>query len=122
MPDARFSSRTIASRIIPGVLLCGFAYCGTLASDAPPAPAPEAVYRIASATQRLEVRDAESVLVQFPEWLTRVRSCDSNVIRITAVKPDCLRITRLTEGRTTLVAYDRQKREYSVELSLVTSH
>ena len=121
MPDTRFSSRTCASRILPTVLLCGFAYCGTLASDAPPAPAPEAIYRIEAATQRLEVRDANSVLVQFPEWLTRVQSGDSSVIRITAVRPDCLRVVRLTEGRTTLTALDRQQREYSVELSLVTS-
>lgn len=122
MPDTRFfSSRTSASRILPAVLLCGFAYCGTLASDATPAVAPEAIYRIEAATQRLEVRDADAVLVQFPEWLTRVRSGDANVIRITAVRPDCLRVTRLAEGRTTLTALDRQQREYSVELSLVTS-
>ena len=122
MLDARISSRTSASRILPAVLLCGFAYCGTLASDAPSAPAPEAIYRIEAATRRLEVRDAVSVLVQFPEWLTRVRTGDSSVIRITAVRPNCLRVVRLSEGRTTLTALDRKQREYSVELSLVTSH
>ena len=122
MPDTRFSSRTSVSRILPAVLLCGFAYCGTLASEAPLAPVPEAIYRVEATTQRLEVRDADSVLVQFPEWLTRVRSGDSSVIRLTAVRPDCLRVVRLTEGRTTLTALDRKQREYSVELSLVTSH
>ena len=122
MPDTRFSSRTSVSRILPAVLLCGFAYCGTLASDAPPAAAPEAIYRVEATTQRLEVRDADSVLIQFPDWLTRVRSGDSSVIRLTAVRPDCLRVVRLTEGRTTLTALDRKQREYSVELSLVTSH
>ena len=121
MPDTRFSSRTSVSRILPAVLLCGFAYCGTLASEAPLAAAPEAIYRVEATTQRLEVRDAGSVLVQFPDWLTRVRSGDSSVIRITAVRPDCLRVVRLTEGRTTLTALDRQQREYSIELSLVTS-
>ncbi|MBC8116154.1 MAG: pilus assembly protein N-terminal domain-containing protein [Candidatus Saccharimonas sp.] len=121
MPDARNSSRTSASRILPAVLLCGFAYYGTRASDTPPTPVPETLYKIGATTQRLEVRDSDSVLVQFPEWLTRVRSGDSSVIRVTAVRPDCLRITRLTEGRTTLTALDRQQREYSVELSLVTT-
>ena len=121
MPDARSSSRTSASRILPVVLLCGFAYCGALASDAPSTPTPEAIYRIEAETQRPEVRDADSVLVQFPDWLTRVRSGNSSVIRITAVRPDCLRIVRLTEGRTTLTALDRQQREYSIQLSLVTS-
>lgn len=122
MPDTRKSSRTCASRILPTVLLCGFAYCGTLASDAPPTPDTPTLYKIEATTQRLEIRDADSVLVQFPEWLTRVRSGDARVIRVTAVRPDCLRVTRLTEGRTTLTALDRQQREYSVELSLVTSH
>ncbi len=122
MPDTRISSRTSLSRILPAVLLCGFSYCGTLASETPAAPVSEAVYRIEAATRRLEVRDADSVLVQFPDWLTRVRSGDSSVIRIGAVRPDCLRVVRLTEGRTTLTALDRQQREYSVELSLVRSH
>lgn len=121
MPDTRVSSRTSASRFLPAVLLCGFAYCGTLASEMPPAPVPEAVHRIEAATRRLEVRDADSVLVQFPDWLTRVQSGDSSVIRLTAVRPDCVRVVRLTEGRTTLTALDRQHREYSVELSLVTT-
>lgn len=121
MTDTRISSRTSTSRILPAVLLCGFAYSGTLASDAQPVRTPEPIYRIEAATQQLEVRDAASVLVQFPEWLTRVRSGDSSVIRITAVRPDCLRVVRLSEGRTTLTALDRQQREYSIELSLVTS-
>ena len=122
MPDARISSRTCASRILPTVLLCGFAYYGTLASDRPPTPVPERLYQIGAATQRLEVCDSDSALLQFPEWLTRVRSGDARVIRVTAVRPDCLRVTRLAEGRTTLTALDRQQREYSVELSLVRSH
>ncbi len=121
MPDARLSSRTSASRILSAVLLCGFAYYGTLASDAPPSPAPETVHRVGAATQRFEIRDADSVLVQFPEWLTRVRSGDADVIRVTAVRPDCLRITRLADGRTTLTALDRRQREYTVDLSLVTT-
>lgn len=120
MPDARFSSRTSARRILPTVLLCGFVCCGTLASETPPTPKPERLYQIEAATRRLDVRDADSVLVQFPDWLTRVRSADATVIRVTAVRPDCLRITRLAEGRTTLTALDRQQREYSVELSLAT--
>lgn len=120
MPDLRKSSRTGAHRILPTVLLCGFAYCGTLASQTPPTSKPERLYQIEAATQRLDVRDADSVLVQFPDWLTRVRSADSSVIRVTAVRPDCLRITRLTEGRTLLTALDRQQREYSVELTLKT--
>ena len=121
MPDTRISSRTSARRILPTVLLCGFAYCGTRASDAPPTPPPETVHHIGATTQRLEVRDSDSVLVQYPEWLTRVRSSDASVIRVTVVRPDCLRVTRLAEGRTTLTALDRQQREYSVELSLVTT-
>jgi len=116
------SSRTSARRILPTVLLCGFAYYGTLASDAPPtAASTEPLYIIGAAQQRLEVRDAHSVLVQFPEWLTQVRSGDASVIRVTAVRPDCLRVVRKAEGRTTLNALDRQQREYLVELSLVTT-
>ena len=122
MPDTRIFSLTSAHRFLPTVLLCGFAYCGTLASETPTTPKPERLYQIETAVQRLDVRDADSVLVQFPDWLTRVRSADSNVIRVTVVRPDCLRITRLAEGRTTLTALDRQQREYSVELSLVAAH
>jgi Flp pilus assembly secretin CpaC len=119
MQDTRISSRNSARWIFPTALLCGFAYCGWLASAA--SPAPEMVYQIGAATHRLEVRDLESVLIQFPEWLTRVRSSDASMVRVTAVGPDCLRVTRLAEGRTTLTAVDRQKREYSVELSLMTT-
>lgn len=104
------------------VLLCGSVYCGTQAADTPPSPASETVYQVGAATRRLDVRDSDSVLVQFPEWLTRVRSGNADMVRVTAVRPDCLRITRLAAGRTTLTAVDRQQREYSVELSLPATH
>ena len=121
MPDKRKPSRTCVRRIIPTVLLCGFAYCGTRAADKLPHPEPEQLHQIGSDTQRLEIGDSDSVLIQFPEWLTRVRSGDARVIRVTAVRPDCLRVTRLTAGRTTLTALDRRQREYAVELSLGTT-
>jgi Flp pilus assembly secretin CpaC len=117
MPETRTLRRTGARRILPTVLLCGFAYCGTVASETPPTPPSERLVQIGATTQRLDVGDADSVLVQFPDWLTRVRSTDASVVRVTAVRPDRLRITRLAEGRTTLTALDRQQREYSVELS-----
>ena len=121
MSDTKKLSRTSTHRVLPTVLLCGFAFCGALASETTTTPRPEQLYQIVAATQRLDVPDADSVLVQFPDWLTRVRSGDPNVIRVTAVRPDCLMITRLAEGRTTLTALDRQQREYTVELSLAAT-
>lgn len=110
------SSRTIARRVLSTVVLCGFVHCAAIASDAPSGSATDSVHTVPANTRRLEVRAAESLLVQFPDWLTRVRSRDSNVIRVTAVRPDCLRVTRVSEGTARLLAVDRHEREYSVEL------
>ena len=116
MPNRITLSRTIASRILSTVVLCGFVHCAAIASDAPSGSATDSVHTVPANTRRLEVRAAESLLVQFPDWLTRVRSSDSKVVRVTAVRPDCLRVTRLSEGTARLLAVDRHEREYSVEL------
>ncbi len=110
------SSRTIARRVLSTVVLCGFVHCAAIASDGPARSAADSVHTVPANTRRLEVRAAESLLVCFPDWLTRVQSCDSKVVRVTAVSPDCLRITRLSEGTARLRAVDRHEREYSVEL------
>lgn len=119
MVDRQQFSRTGATRNFLTVLLCGFAYCGSLAADKSAIPAAERVLQMTGTTQRLELGEADAVLIQFPEWLTQVRSTDAGVVRVTAVKPNCLRVTRLASGRTTMTARDRQEREYTVELSAV---
>lgn len=119
MQTKKTPSRASVSWILPTVLLCGFAYCGTFAADA---KSSSAVHKVAHSVQKLELKDTDSVLVQFPDWLTRVQSGNADLIRITAIKPDCVRVTCLGDGQTTLKAVDRQQREYSVELSLVTTN
>ncbi len=120
MPTMRLTSRAIAGRMLPTVLLCGFVYCGTFAADPPP-DATEKVHRIDATVRQLEVRDAASCLLEYPEWLTRVESFDPQLVSVTAVKPNRLRITRRANGKTLVKATDRQKAEYTIELTMVSS-
>lgn len=121
MPLDLIRRRTAIRRAMPTVLLCGFAFCGALATDVVPLPAPEPLHQIVASSQKLEVRDVSSVVLEFPDWLTRVISHDPAVVHVTAIKPNCLRIIRRTDGQTRLKAHDRKDHEYIVELTVVTS-
>lgn len=114
MPMMRSSSRAATGRFLPTVLLCGFSFCAALASESPPPG--EATRQIDAATRRIEIRDADSLLLAYPDWLTTVTSHDPSVIRVSAVRPNCLRVQRVAAGTTTLRAVDRGDREYSVEV------
>ena len=105
-----------ASRLLPIVLLCGFSFGGARATDAPDPPSVETVRQVDAATRRIEIIDADSLLLEYPDWLTRVTSLDPNVIRVSAVRPNCLRIQRVARGTATLQAVDRGDQRYSLEL------
>ena len=114
MPTMRSSSRAATGRFLPTVLLCGFSFCAALAGDSPPPV--EATRQIDAATRRIEIRDADSLLLEYPDWLTTVTSHDPSVIRVFAVRPNCLRVQRVAAGTTTLRAVDRGDHQYSVEV------
>ena len=119
MPTMRSSSRAATGRFLPTVLLCGFSFCAALAGDSPPPG--EATRQIDMATRRIEIRDADSLLLEYPDWLTTVTSHDPSVIRVSAVRPNCLRVQRVATGTTTLRAVDRRDHQYSVEVIVRTS-
>lgn len=106
--------RMAMRRLIPTVLLCGFAFCGAQAADAP-GGSEGVVLHVDSTTRRIELREAESLL-EFPEWLTTVKSSDATVVHVSAVRPNRLRVQRVTSGTTHLMAVDRSEHRYSVEL------
>jgi hypothetical protein len=105
----------LPSVIFPTVILCGFGFCGAVAKDAPPTAAP-AIRQVDAATRRVEIHDTDSVLLEYPDWLTTVKSLDPAVIHVSAVRPNCLRIQRVSEGTATLQAIDRGDRRYSIEV------
>lgn len=113
MPSIRLFSRRVASRLLPTVLLCGFAFCGAGAADP---PATETVQRIDAATRRIELTSSDSLLLEYPDWLTTVKCQDPAVIRVSAVRPNCLRVTRVSQGTATLRAVDRRDNQYSIEV------
>jgi hypothetical protein len=119
MPAIRFLSRRATSRFLPTVLLCGFAFCGAGAAEAPPATEP--VRQVDASTRRIELTSSESLLLEYPDWLTTVKSRDPAVIRVSAVRPNRLRISRVSQGATILHAVDRRDHEYSIEVIVQTS-
>ena len=72
-------------------------------------------------TRRVEFRAADSLLLEYPEWLTTVTSPDLSVIRVTAVRPNCLRVQRVSEGTATLRAVDRGDHQYSIEVVVMAT-
>lgn len=116
MPTLQPFSRMATSRFLPTVLLCGFTFSGAVAADLPIPVNREAVRQIDSATRQIEIRESDSLLLEYPGWLTTVKSFDPALIRVSAVRPNCLRIQRITHGKTTLLAIDRDDHRYSVEV------
>ena len=107
MPAKRSFHRTFTGRLVPTVILCGFAFGAALAVDSPAPPQSETIHRIVAGAQKLEVRDAVSLMLEFPDWVTTVKSLHPSVIQVTAVRPNCLRIRRISEGLATLRVVDR---------------
>jgi len=114
MPIAQTFRRAVTGRFLPTVLLCGFGFCGACATEVLPQSTDRPI-QVGSATRSVEIRNSESVL-EYPDWLTTVKSHDSAVIRISAVRPNQLRIQRVGAGTTTLVATDRGDHQYSIEV------
>jgi hypothetical protein len=107
--------------VLPAVVLCGFGFCGVVAKDASPSAAPvapvaPAIHQVDAATRRVEIHDTDTVLLEYPDWLTTVKSLDPAVIHVSAVRPNCLRIQRVSEGKAKLQAIDRGDRRYSIEV------
>jgi Flp pilus assembly secretin CpaC len=119
MPTIQSSGRQATGRFLPTVLLCGFAFCGASATESPPAA--ESVQQINAASRRIEISTGESLLLEYPDWLTTVKSHDPTVIRVSAVRPNRLRVTRVSKGTTTLQAIDRRDHEYSIEVVVQAS-
>lgn len=114
MPITQTISRAVKSWFLPTVLLCGFGFCGAAATELPRQSADRPI-QIGSATRSVQIRNSESVL-EYPDWLTTVKSYDSAVIRISAVRPNQIRVQRISPGTTTLVATDRADHQYSIEV------
>jgi len=121
MPAKRQDCRTFTSRLLATVVLCGFAFGGARATDSPSLPQPEEIHRIDARAQKLEIRDVTSVMLEFPDWVTTVKSLDPSVIHVTAIRPDCLRVRRISDGLSTLRVVDRHDREYHIEVMVVSS-
>jgi len=116
MPRMQSFRRAATGRFLPTVLLCGFSFGSADATESPSAVNTEAVHRIDAATRRIEIREAESLLLEYPDWLTTVKSLDPTVIRISAVRPNCLRVQRVADGTATLQAVDRGDHRYSIQV------
>jgi hypothetical protein len=108
-------------RLVPMVVLCGFSFCGAIAGESPQPPPVEATRQVDAATRRIEFRDAESLLLEYPDYLTTVTSFDPSVIRVSAVRPNCLRVQRVSQGTATLRAVDRSDHRYSVEVVVLAA-
>jgi len=118
MPAQTQNHRTRNRRFIPALLLCGFAFHGAAACASAPAPA-ESIQQVFATTERIELRESNSLLLDYPDWLTQVRSQNPSVIRIDAVRPNRLRVTRIGTGTSLLQAIDCQDRLYTVEVIVV---
>ncbi len=116
MPTMQSFRRAATCRLLLTVILCGFSFGGAVATDSPSVVKNEMVRQIDAATRRIEIRDADSLLLEFPEWLTTVKSLDPALIRVSAVRPNCLRVQRVTQGTATLHAVDRGDHQYSIQV------
>ena len=111
---ALLSSRRVVCRLLPTIVLCGFAYYQAGAGDENPSA--DQVRKVDSATRQVRLSSANSLLLEYPDWLTSVKSQDPAVIRVSAVRPNRLRITRLAAGTAVLQAVDRRDLQYSFEV------
>ena len=116
MPTMPTFCRAATRRFLPTVLLCGFSFGGAIANDKPSADSTEQVQQIDAATRRIEIRENDVLLLEYPDWLTTVKSFDPTVIRVSAVRPNCLRVRRVSQGTTTLQAVDRGDHRYSIQV------
>lgn len=119
MPLIHSYCRVMPSQLWLTVILCGFGFCGAVASDSLPANVP--THQVTSSTQRISLFDAESVLLEYPDWLTTVKSMDPSVIRVVAIRPNCLRLERVGQGAAKLHAVDRQEQQYVLEVIVPAS-
>lgn len=119
MPLIHSYCRVVPSQLWLTVILCGFGFCGAVASDSLPANGP--THQVTSSTQRINLLDAESVLLEYPDWLTTVKSRDPSVIRVVAIRPNCLRLERVGQGAAKLHAVDRQEQQYVLEVIVPAS-
>ena len=115
MPSIPSHCRAATRQLRLAVILCGFGFCGAIASDSSPS-AKALTHHVNGATHRIDLSDAASVLLEYPDWLTTVKSMDPTVIRVTAVRPNCLRVQRVGQGSAELHALDRGNHEYVLEI------
>lgn len=112
MPYKLFSSRA-ARWYLPTVFLCGFSYCSVFAGEA---PSNDTIKQVDASTRRIEVRDSDSLVLQYPDWLKQVKSLDPAVMRVSAVRPDRLKVQRVAQGTAKLQVLDRSDHRYSLEI------
>lgn len=112
MPDKLFSSRA-ARWYLPTVFLCGFSYCSVFADEP---PSKDTIKQVDASTRRIEVRDSDSLVLQYPDWLKQVKSLDPAVMRVSAVRPDRLKVQRVAQGTAKLQVLDRSDHRYSLEI------
>jgi hypothetical protein len=120
MPTNRPFRRTFTGRLVPTVVLCGFAFAGALADDLPAPQPSEVIHQIDTRSEKLEIRSDQTVVLEFPDWVTSVKSLNPSIVHVSAVRPDCLRIRRIGEGLAMLHVVDRHAREYSIEMTVVS--
>lgn len=110
MPSIQTHCRAATRQLLLAVILCGFGFCGAVASDVSPINGP--IHQVSGTTHSIDFSDADSVLLEYPDWLTSVKSLDPAIIHVTAVRPNCLRVQRIGQGTTELRAVDRRDRQY----------
>jgi hypothetical protein len=110
MPSIQTHCRALTRQLSLAVILCGFGFCGAIASDSSPGNGP--IHHVNGITHRIEFSDTDSVLLEYPDWLTTVKNLDPAVIHVTAVRPNCLRVQRVGQGTTELRAVDRRDHQY----------
>jgi hypothetical protein len=118
MPIMKSISRAQAYSALSTVLVCCSAVAAAGAKDRPHR---SGIQRISARSEKLEICDASSILLEFPDWLTTVKSLDPAVIRVSAIRPNCLRVQRIASGKAILHVVDRSDHEYSVELNVRAS-
>ncbi|MFO1045378.1 MAG: hypothetical protein U0941_26670 [Planctomycetaceae bacterium] len=98
---------------LPTVFLCGFSYCSVFAGEG---PSSDSIRQVDASTRRIEVRDSDSLVLQYPDWLKQVKSLDPAVVRVSAIRPDRLKVQRVAQGTAKLQVLDRSDHKYSLEI------
>jgi len=95
------------------VLLCAVGMRSAIAEWMWESPSAQ---QVRPGTRQISVSNARPVVLEFPDWLTTVRGPSPEILRIRALRPDCLEIQGRTPGKAMLSAVDRRQQQYTIEV------